>query len=426
VIRTNRQVTAPKALITIAGRPFASGGRTRAIFDRLVRSSGLFTQGVWVEPCVSLPREASIGRRLKAMARAWPIKALAANELAIEPCFALPFSYRRYVSTAQAMLYSSRVLRALHERPYWLWVNSVEPLATALAKTLLHGAQRVIVDLSDDFTAFEDPDPKAQMARLMSFVARADAVIAVNEHVASTVAHPRVHVFPNATDFQLFQRFDPAYRLGKILPKAPGVLCVGFIGGLNRGRVDEPLLDRLFCEFPDVVFLFVGPTNDPGLVSRISAFPNVRAFPRVPYEDVPSVVRALDVGIVPHLNNAHTQGNDLLKVWDYLAAGVPVLSTRCSNVERLCPIVRVAEGPDDFVRQLRELLAGPVVHDSRPGLELARSRSWDHTVPKLARWLRETLDGGADSVAGTTTAPRGRFGVSEPDGQAARGQRWQW
>jgi glycosyltransferase involved in cell wall biosynthesis len=249
----------------------------------------------------------------------------------------------------------------------------------------------VIVDLSDDFTTFRTADPAGLRRRIDATLSWADGLVAVNEAVAAKFPHPRPLVFGNATDYENFQRWDPDYALGDVLPKAAGRKIVGFVGGLQPERVDQGLLESLLNAVPTATFLFVGSSNDPLFVRRLQERPNVRFFPAVPYGQLPSVIRAFDVAIVPHVDNEFTRGNDLLKVRDYLACGVPVVTTRSSGVQRFCQALWIAEGVPEFLAYVKGLLEGSLPCDPGPGLEIARRESWSATIPRLAAWLRQIM-----------------------------------
>ena len=371
-------------LVNISEIPWsAERRRNSAIFLELLARPG-YEEGIFVGPASFLGR-----RPLQLRARAAAIKSsLALREVAprvhyLSPTYAIP---RGAGAEAAAMVW--RIRRRIAGRPYCLWVNCIDLGSYEIARRLRRGAARVVVDLSDDWSAFEARDPAARDARLADTLSWADAVIAVNEHVAAKFPHPRSRVFKNGTDFTNFQRFDPAYRLGDVLPRRPGRKIVGFHGGLNTGRVDEVLLEALLDAIPDATFLFVGYSNDPALVARLTARPNVVIHPAVPFTELPHVLKSFDVAIVPHAVNEHTRGNDLLKVNDYLASGVPIVSTDCSNVRRHGAAVQVADTHADFIARVRAVLAG-APHDPAPGLALAAAASWERTVPPLADWLDE-------------------------------------
>ncbi len=367
--------------------------RNAAMFRELVRAGRPYNGGIFVAPVGMLPRSAGLVARAAAVRENLSVSAVLSDGVqlaAYNPQLVLPFSGKRVVERAQLEVFRRVLDRALRGQPYALWINCVEKETFALAEHLAPRAAHVVIDLSDDWTAFDDLDPAARDARLARAIELSDALLAVNEHVLTKFPHPRGRVFANATDFDNFAKYDPKFVLGDVLPKKPGTKLVGFSGGLNVGRVDEALVDKLIAELRDATFVFVGYSNSPELVARITQHANVHVLPAVPFRDLPHVIKAFDVAIVPHAINEHTRGNDLLKVLDYMASGVPIVSTDCSNVTKYGRAIQVAATHAEFVAKVRAVLDG-APHDPEPGLAAARAASWRVKVPELARWLDETL-----------------------------------
>jgi hypothetical protein len=274
-------------------------------------------------------------------------------------------------------------------------VNSAARLQAALAEELRPSAEQMICDWSDDFWSAGFGMRREDLERLSEM---ADRVVTVNEAVAARVRHGRTVVCRNGTNPAAFGAPDPGYRLAPILPKPEGAIYVGFTGGLNVQRVDRPLLEKVFRAFPGWRFVFVGYTDTPEMRSWIEGFANTVFVDEVPYGDLRNVIHSFDVAMVPHLDNEHTRGNDLLKVLDYLACGVPVVSTDSSGVGAYGSAVRVARSDEEFLMGLRESAAGRLTHDGRAGHEIVQARSW----PRQAALVVEALGWTArEQLAGT-------------------------
>ena len=102
------------------------------------------------------------------------------------------------------------------------------------------------------------------------------------------------------------------------------------------------------------------------------------------------------MAIVPHLNNEYTRGNDLLKILDYFACGVPVVSTPSSNAGRYGHALYLAESALAFGNRIERLVSGLQRHNPAPGLAIARERSWENKVPGLVPWIFGQDDANAD------------------------------
>jgi glycosyltransferase involved in cell wall biosynthesis len=255
-----------------------------------------------------------------------------------------------------------------------------------------------VFDLSDDFRYFSS-DP-AEQARTAAWCegefARADLVLSVNEHVdawARSVTSASV-VVRNATPFFIVGATAGAGPRGRALRRLASLRrpIIGYVGWLNSLRLDLDLLEHVVRHRPDWTFLFVGPSNEAHpLGTRIPACANVRVWPPIPYRDLVHLLSSLDVAIMPHLQNEHTAGNDPLKIYDYLAAGRPVVATPAPGTERFGALLRLAEAPDDFLRQIEGALAETDSSLARQRVAAAREHSWERRIEDVERALRSHL-----------------------------------
>jgi glycosyltransferase involved in cell wall biosynthesis len=113
---------------------------------------------------------------------------------------------------------------------------------------------------------------------------------------------------------------------------------------------------------------------------------NVQLLGRVPHHLLPSYARNWDVAMVPFKSNAIGRSADPIKVYEYLALGLPVVS---GNLPQLAsyPGVRVAASNDEFALLLERA--------AREGLDLAAVRafleqsSWQRRSVALLAAARE-------------------------------------
>lgn len=270
----------------------------------------------------------------------------------------------------------------------------IDPLLSTLPVTPVGR----VFDLSDDFRYFSS-DPQEQ-ARAASWCetefARADLVLSVNEHVDAwvrSVTSASV-VVRNATPFFLLGSAGDARgpaRTRRRLDRLRRPL-IGYAGWLNSLRLDLDLLEHIVRQRPGWTFVFVGPSNEARpLGEQIPACANVKVWRPVPYRELKCLLSALDVAILPHARNAHTRGNDPLKIYDYLAAGRPVVATRTAGTERFRSLLRLADYPDDFVQEIEAALAESDPELARRRVAAAREHSWEQRIEEVERSLRAHL-----------------------------------
>jgi glycosyltransferase involved in cell wall biosynthesis len=186
-----------------------------------------------------------------------------------------------------------------------------------------------------------------------------------------------VALIPNGGDYEHFAKRRPRPAA---LPDAGPV--VGFAGGLSW-RVDAGLLAAVARDRPDWTVVVVG---EGGL--ELATLPNLLAFGRQPYDELPAWVQAFDVGLVPYVVDRFNAASFPLKVFEYLAAGVPVVSTPLPALEGLAPHVRLADAAH-FAGAIDEALSqGPSAAACQA---IAKANSWDERADQLEAAIADAL-----------------------------------
>ncbi len=178
------------------------------------------------------------------------------------------------------------------------------------------------------------------------------------------------------------EHFAPAGRpVPADLAKLPRPI-VGYVGAL-ADWVDFDLLRGVATRRPDWSVVLIGPvfqgktTGDARALGRIADLPNVHLLGPRPYDEVPAYVEAFDVAMIPFKLNGLTEDTNPIKVYEYLAAGVPVVSTPLREVATM-PHVRIASTAEEFVGHVESGVQER--HDSElvgSRMALAAENSWE-------------------------------------------------
>ncbi|MGH3897233.1 MAG: WecB/TagA/CpsF family glycosyltransferase [Pseudonocardiaceae bacterium] len=232
----------------------------------------------------------------------------------------------------------------------------------------------LVFNRSDRHCEFPEAD-RATIERLERQLLRgADYVLYASRSLLASersLTGHRAHFLDHGVDIEHFRRRETA-ELPVDLAEIPEPR-VGFFGALDDYLVDFDLLERVAAELPDVSLVLIGDATH--LMDRFEKYPNVHWLGFRPYEQIPAYGSGFAVGIMPWLDNPWIAHANPIKLKEYLALGLPVVSTPFAEITYYTDRVRVAATPADFVAAIRSTLAdgGPGTPQARRGSVLGAS-----------------------------------------------------
>ncbi|MFC7398702.1 glycosyltransferase [Chelatococcus sp. GCM10030263] len=257
-----------------------------------------------------------------------------------------------------------------------LWYYT--PMAMAFSRDLR--ADAVVYDNMDELSAFLGAPPRL-LALEQELFARADLVFTggMSLYAAKSGRHKSVHAFPSSIDAAHFGaarqgQADPDDQAGIARPR------IGFFGVIDE-RMNIDLVREAAELRPDWQFVILGPVVkiDPAVLPRQ---PNIHWLGPKAYVDLPRYLAHWDAGFMPFALNEATRFISPTKTPEFLAAGVPVVSTAITDVVKPYGergFVEIADGPAELVAKLDCVLSRP----REPWLaEVGRhlqTMSWDKT-----------------------------------------------
>jgi hypothetical protein len=168
-------------------------------------------------------------------------------------------------------------------------------------------------------------------------------------------------------------------------------------------------------ERPEVTFVFVGGVHRVS-VDELDRLPNVQFLGQHDYETMPDFLARFDVCLVPFEVSPVTDGMDVVKLYEYLSQGKPVVTTPIREIILYRDLVYLAADRDQFVEQLDRALAEDDPALTARRIELARQNTWDERIDRIDELILPLLDGSGPAAAGggvpaaavaTATAPTG-------------------
>lgn len=259
-------------------------------------------------------------------------------------------------------------------RVVWLY----SPLPVEVASAMDHDV--LVFDVMDDLASFKDA-PEHLVLRHRRALDRADVVFAGGRSLHDGVAEhrPDAHLFPSGVEPEHYAAAR-SQRFGREVPVA------GYVGVLDE-RLDLALVGDLAAALPDWEIQMVGPVAKIDPVELPTA-PNIRYLGAQPYERLPQVMGGFDVALMPFALNDATRSISPTKTLEYLAAGLPVVSTRVPDVVAgYTGVVDLQDDAAGFASACREVLHHDLADRDRKLRPLLLANHWDTIADRMAALL---------------------------------------
>lgn len=238
------------------------------------------------------------------------------------------------------------------------------------------------------------------------------------------VCEDRVDVMPNGVDPELFSVRGTDDRV--LSTEEQHLPVIGFVGGLRQWHGVEVLpelissLNRMNCE-ARLLVVGDGPLRK-SLQQKLDQY-ELQARSRitglVPHNEVPGLIRSFDVAVAPYPDLDHAFYFSPLKLFEYMACGVPVVAPRLGQIDEIvrhgeCGLLYPAGDMRALAAACRQLLEDPALR-RRMGLrgaQLVRERyTWDHNARRVIdlaiaadnRTANRTADGIVNRTANLVT-----------------------
>jgi UDP-galactopyranose mutase len=260
----------------------------------------------------------------------------------------------------------------------WLYT----PMALEMAVTF--DPDLLVYDVMDDLASFKNA-PEPLKLRQRQALATADVVFTGGRSLYNGVLKHRqenVFLFPSGVEPEHYERARALRRRG-------GRPVAGWVGVIDE-RLDLDLVAALAAALPEWDIRMVGPVVkiDEDALPRAA---NLSYLGHKSYEELPEVMAAFDVGLMPFALNEATRSISPTKTLEYLAAGLPVVSTPVPDVVAdYESVVAVESDAEGFARACRETLEDSLRERDSKVRPLIRLHHWDAIAQRMEGLISET------------------------------------
>jgi len=267
------------------------------------------------------------------------------------------------------------VRRAGFDRPDLMVLDG--PIAAPLIEIVK--PRRSVLRIFDRLGGFASTTP-AMLDAQKDLAHRVDLVTYSAENLSADVdaLEPRrkLHL-ANGADVRHFaeRRAKPAAYASIPEPRAVYV-------GTMAEWFDFELVAMAARRRPKVSFVLIGP---PELARRrLPELPNLHVIGALPWQELPAYLQHAAVGLIPFDIRNHrdlVNGVNPLKLYEYAAAGLPVVSVAWAELRKLDAPIELADEPEEFIRAIDRMLASPTSPEALKAF--AARHDWGAALDRL-------------------------------------------
>jgi glycosyltransferase involved in cell wall biosynthesis len=215
------------------------------------------------------------------------------------------------------------------------------------------------------------------------FMKMVDAVIVTSKGLYESKKDfcKQCFIVKNAVKVDLFKKgFNKAPNHTKMV--------VGYVGTIDD-RSDYSILQHLFNNMSNAEFVFVGRILSVKGEAILRKYANVKIEgPKMPGE-LPAYLQTFSVGIIPFVKDDFTKGIYPMKINEYLAAGLPVVSTNFGDIADFASLIKIADDKETFLQGVLTEISGDTPEKREARLKTAENNTWDKRADELSMIIEQ-------------------------------------
>ncbi|MBI2664911.1 glycosyltransferase [Candidatus Woesearchaeota archaeon] len=236
-------------------------------------------------------------------------------------------------------------------------------------------SKKLVYDLRDNYEAYESIKKFGVRFLHRKALRKAKAVTAVSSILASRIKRENVHVLGNGVNIKLFRPLNKEMCRKKFgLPKGT---IISYMGGKDKRGVEDFI--ELFGEMKGVKLFLMGNFSDVRGKNIITHKP-------IPYEELPYIINALDVMVIPYKVTPFTEAMYTpYKLMDFMACNKKIVCTDVGEMKKLLPkeFVCPPSNREALKKTILKAIKHPDVNHRKTLIE--KGLTWEMLGKKLDR-----------------------------------------
>ncbi len=250
------------------------------------------------------------------------------------------------------------------------------PMAIGVVERI--SAKLVVFDAIDNWIHH----PQMQQSR--DIIKRNYEIIGQKADTILTVSEELRKLFPDSKNVNWISNgVDKDYFNKSFCKTKKDHPAIGYVGKIQE-RVDFDLLEKCLIRYPHNRFVIIGPAYaQKDKISKLKRkYSNITFKGDIHYNNLPEEMQKIDIAVIPHKVDEFTNSMNPLKLYEYLAAGKPIVTTKVAGTDNISPFVYVADTEEEFITKLEH-----AINEYRKNHDISEQTAL--SLPDLFLWSKK-------------------------------------
>ena len=198
-----------------------------------------------------------------------------------------------------------------------------------------------------------------------------------------------VIMIPNAGEFSFFNKAMQNLACPSDL-KTIRKPIIGYYGAIAEW-LDVDLVEVLLKTYSRYSFVFIGRVNNVKVKNLKKKYKNLHLLGEKPYKELPYYLKYFDVCLIPFKNIPLIEATDPVKLYEYLSAGKPVVTSWIPEVLKFKGLVYVSKSSEEFIKNIEKALLERNKNIVEKRIREAKEHTWEKRVKTLERAIKKAI-----------------------------------
>ena len=334
-------------------------------------------------------------RLLKRLLRAFHLPKRVRHNIWVWSPLVIPAASSKFSQNINKLIFSTilsfyRYLYSFRSAILWTY----NPLSLLYLRSNLFKV--LIYHCVDEISAQPGMNKKLIQAQEQKLCSLADHVFVTSSGLYSSRSRwtQRITYLPNVVDSAHFCKERSVLASIPLEFKSIPEPRLIFVGALSSYKVDFKLIQELAIIRPNWSIVLIGLVGegDPGTsINQLLGIKNIHLLGPKLYKDLPNFMHFSSAGLLPCLLNQYTSAMFPMKFFEYLAAGLPVISTRLPSLEEFADYIDFADSAKEFAFRVDNILSKTSAIDPSRVKRLVSNYSYRKRTEKMINIIRRVL-----------------------------------